>query len=227
MSTTTNKLKLFKYDPVADANNTFNITNALNNNFDKIESKTGLLIYDNTATYSQNDWVLGTVDSQQKIFKSLANSNTGNALTDTTKWQEIIIGGSWGNITGTLSNQTDLGTALSNKADKDFSNCTKPYIKTTYKSGSSWYRIYSDGWCEMGGETTTRDEEVTFPKTFADTTYNVVGNEIVNSTADESELLIFKLSTNKIRVYCDYGGSQFGGVGACWRASGKLANGQY
>ncbi len=34
----TEKLNLFKYDVVADANSTFNITNALNNNWDKIDS---------------------------------------------------------------------------------------------------------------------------------------------------------------------------------------------
>lgn len=33
-------------------------------------------------------------------------------------------GGTWGSITGTLSDQTDLQTALDNKADKDLSNAT-------------------------------------------------------------------------------------------------------
>lgn len=43
MSTTTSNLGLFEYDPVADANQTYNITNALNNNWDTIDSATGKL----------------------------------------------------------------------------------------------------------------------------------------------------------------------------------------
>lgn len=26
-----------------------------------------------------------------------------------------------------------------------------PHIVETYRNGASWYRIYSDGWCEQGG----------------------------------------------------------------------------
>lgn len=37
MSTKTEKLKLFKYDVVSDKNRTFSITEALNNNWDKID----------------------------------------------------------------------------------------------------------------------------------------------------------------------------------------------
>lgn len=33
------------------------------------------------------------------------------------------------------------------------SDC-KAYITETYQNGSSWYRVYSDGWCEQGGYTT-------------------------------------------------------------------------
>lgn len=39
MSTTTEKLGLFKYDPVADGAQTFNIKQALNDNWDKLEKK--------------------------------------------------------------------------------------------------------------------------------------------------------------------------------------------
>ena len=38
MSTTTSNFKLFKYDTTADAQTAFSITNALNNNWDKLDS---------------------------------------------------------------------------------------------------------------------------------------------------------------------------------------------
>lgn len=60
-------------------------------------------------------------------------------------------GGSWGSITGDLSDQTDLNTAISACAKSDLSNCTKPYIIETDIHSSYWYRKWSDGWLEQGG----------------------------------------------------------------------------
>lgn len=40
---------------------------------------------------------------------------------------------------------------LSNKAEKDLSNCTRPYITETYHNGNDWYRVWSDGFIEQGG----------------------------------------------------------------------------
>lgn len=45
----------------------------------------------------------------------------------------------------------EIATDLNGKADVDLSNCTKPHIVETYVNGTSWYRVYSDGWCEQGG----------------------------------------------------------------------------
>lgn len=47
----------------------------------------------------------------------------------------------------------------------------------SYKSGTNWYRIYSDGWCEQGGVVSA--DTTTFLKTYADTNYNLqltIGN---------------------------------------------------
>lgn len=45
----------------------------------------------------------------------------------------------------------------------------KAYIKETWHSGSSWYRVWSDGWIEQGGIKTSsasKDETVSFNKNF-------------------------------------------------------------
>lgn len=57
-----------------------------------------------------------------------------------------------------------IATDLNGKADKDLMNIdlnnafstalNTAGIRTvveTYNSGTSWYRVYSDGWCEQGG----------------------------------------------------------------------------
>lgn len=53
-------------------------------------------------------------------------------------------------------NQSDMDwsafvSALQGKLNKDHSNDEKPYIVETYINGTSWYRVYSDNWCEQGG----------------------------------------------------------------------------
>lgn len=55
MSIETENLNLFKYDPVEDQNSTFNITNALNNNWNIIDSAIGSL--QNLTTSSRGSLV--------------------------------------------------------------------------------------------------------------------------------------------------------------------------
>lgn len=45
-----------------------------------------------------------------------------------------------------------------------------PHIIDAYVNGESWYRVYSDGWCEQGG----RGWDPTFLKTFKDTNYTIM-----------------------------------------------------
>lgn len=45
----------------------------------------------------------------------------------------------------------------------------------TYRSGGSWYRVWSDGWIEQGGEAETMDRTITFLKKFKDTSYILHG----------------------------------------------------
>lgn len=51
----------------------------------------------------------------------------------------------------------------------------KPHIVDTYVNGTSWYRIYSDGWCEQGGSISraTQAVSVTFLKPFNNQNINI------------------------------------------------------
>ena len=71
-----------------------------------------------------------------------------------------------------LSNKPDLSA----KANIDLSNCTKPYITETYVNGTSWYRVYSDGWCEQGGVSAKNLKTIQLLKAYANTDYIVFGN---------------------------------------------------
>ena len=76
---------------------------------------------------------------------------------------------------------TEVSNALSTKANTDLSNCAKPYITETYRSGTEWYRLWSDGWIEQGGKTTYVDSNtrtLNLLKPFSSAIYSVVSGSI-------------------------------------------------
>lgn len=138
MPINTTNFDLFKYDVDADANSTFNITKALNDNWDKLD-----------ANVSNKDL-----------------SNLSEAGLEVIKQNS---GAEWGSITGELTNQTDLKSALDLKADKsELTKYNKAYITTTWKGTSSWYNVYSNGFIEQGIKVgASSNNYVNFVKPFA------------------------------------------------------------
>ena len=67
----------------------------------------------------------------------------GNSATATKATQD----GNGNNIVNTYATKTSLNA----KADVSTPSIQAPYLKDTYVNGTSWYRIWSDGWIEQGG----------------------------------------------------------------------------
>lgn len=93
-----------------------------------------------------------------------------------------------------------IATDLNGKADTDLSNAViassfsgtlnTAGIRTvveTYVNGESWYRLWSDGWCEQGGGTVTSNGYVYFLKPFRDTNYCLTGSIGYGNTSDTWE----------------------------------------
>lgn len=110
MSSLTNKLKFFKYDTVVDKNSTFNIDNALNNNWDNLENSINVLKYNAESTYAINDIVSAVLSNRPVLYISLIDNNIGNALSDTTSWKLINI------------DNSTIETDLSGKTNVDLDN---------------------------------------------------------------------------------------------------------
>ena len=122
---------------------------------------------------------------------------------------------------------------MAQKAEIDLSNCTKPYVTETYVNGSSWYRVWSDGWCEQGGVTGTGGLFITFLKAYQNNNFiftfqrHYLSNSsaYTNDSAGASRTTVAGStqygSTNGIGVYLDIT-TENGCNGARWRACGYI-----
>ena len=127
-------------------------------------------------------------------------------------------------ISASMAQAAEFQTALTSKADVDLANCTKPYVTETYSNGTSWYRVWSDGWCEQGGRTgvvgDAQGTNVTFLKEFGDTNYMVcITLQTTNDDYNPGENNIAKLLTTGFSVWCQEVG---GSVYFHWKAEGYL-----
>ena len=119
---------------------------------------------------------------------------------------------------------SDINLLEANKADKDLSNCTKPYVTETYQNGASWYRVWSDGWCEQGGllpsASSAQKVTVTFLKTFSNTNYNIFKNVAANNSDGVSYRVVsfYDKQLSQADTYATAGGS---GI-ATWEAHGFI-----
>lgn len=118
-------------------------------------------------------------------------------------------------------------TDLSGKANTDLTNVpnSKAILTESYVNGTSWYRVYSDGWCEQGGciqSPTNGNNNISFIKPFVDTTYyfNRINYSTVNGTATNFASEGYSNKTNSgIRIYLltNYAGTIY------WEAKGYIS----
>lgn len=113
----------------------------------------------------------------------------------------------------------EITTDLNGKADVDLSNCTKPHIVETYVNGTSWYNMYSNGWCEQGGYTTTDGGSVALLVSFIDTNYTITTCPITNGSAGVSGVGVGNKQVGSFTLW--RGGSPI--AGTSWQASGYIS----
>ena len=92
----------------------------------------------------------------------------------------------------------------------------------TYSNGTNWYRIYSDGWCEQGGQTSQYYETVTLLKEMADTndSVSVTCKRGTAPTVQEGNTCGYASSTTQAFI-C----SGAIGVGSFWEVRGYISQG--
>ena len=90
----------------------------------------------------------------------------------------------------------------------------------TYQNGTSWYRVWSDGWCEQGGELSWSNNTVTtisFIKTFKDINYNIYSQVFGPYQNANLSVSFSDKTTSSIKMY-PYSDSRI----LNWQASGYL-----
>ena len=108
----------------------------------------------------------------------------------------VVVAGQATNI-----GSVDVGNVMSAVAQVQASISAirgNPYITQTWSNGTSWYRKYSDGWIEQGGEfTKNRDTKVTitFPVAFKNTNYTIATSQYAPQTVN-TPVCIFTSKTN-------------------------------
>ena len=89
-------------------------------------------------------------------------------------------------------------------------------VVETYQNGTSWYRVWSDGWCEQGGQTAAGTSiTVTLLKAYTDINYNVQLTCVNKAQGDQNWTCSSKTTTSFV-----YSNSESFAVD--WQASGYL-----
>ncbi len=128
----------------------------------------------------------------------------------------------------------NAGEVLEALADKIGYRECKAYIIETYQNGSSWYRIWSDGWCEQGGIYSdsaslgggdSRTYNINLLKTYKDSSINMSATtNMTNRYAfcRDNTVSSFTLGTRNVNSSQGSGATTI-----CWVVAGYLAEGEY
>ena len=125
-----------------------------------------------------------------------------------------------------------IGEQLANKADISTPSIQAPYLKDTYVNGTSWYRIWSDGYCEQGGRLYNANDvanTITLLKTMKDTNYSVfIAHGVKGCYSGTAHLRWaeepFNFTATSFQIYTH---PSEGLNTVQWKVCGYLASGQY
>lgn len=81
-----------------------------------------------------------------------------------------------------------------------------------------WYNLYSDGWCEQGGQVTNADSQtVILEKQYANTNYSVMATQGETGKYGSYSITVGARTTTSFPIYISYNHTD---VKTMWRACG-------
>lgn len=94
----------------------------------------------------------------------------------------------------------------------------KAYITETWRSGTEWYRVWSDGWIEQGGHGT--GGTCTFNKSFSNTNYTFNVQPSSGYTSHPDWIAAYEHRSGRTTAKTSITYYEGGNQGWDWRASG-------
>lgn len=94
----------------------------------------------------------------------------------------------------------DLALVPLNLSYNSLRDKPKAHITTTWNSGTSWYRKWSDGWIEQGGRITKSTTTISFHTAFKNTNYTITVSQNGTSSAYVSRVAISARATSNFTI---------------------------
>lgn len=95
----------------------------------------------------------------------------------------------------------DLALVPLNLSYNSLRDKPKAHITTTWHSGTSWYRKWSDGWIEQGGRiTTSTTTTISFHTAFKDTNSTITISQNGAGSANISRVAIRAIATSNFTI---------------------------
>ncbi|WP_180380568.1 hypothetical protein [Campylobacter devanensis] len=146
-----------------------------------------------------------------------ANANAVVALTG----NQTVAGVKTFSAVPVVASQPTNANQVANKAYVD-SKLGKAYITETYSNRASWYRVWSDKWCEQGGHCTgSAGYTVTFLKPFSNTDYSPTVTFNYSHSAPVMNMGCINLTTTSMEI-CIGDSAQGSNRPVYWQARGYI-----
>lgn len=179
---------------------------------------------ENASNASATSWTNKTT-TNFKVYKSNSNCNwQACGYIDISDYQYSPI---YEYLVIATSTKTDIevdideiATDLNGKADVDLTNCTKPHIVDTYENGTSWYRIYSDGWCKQGGinnNNSTNERTQALLINYKDTNYSIQVCYNSDGSLSNGAIDAYNKAVNSFKL------KSWSSDSICWEAKGYIS----
>lgn len=163
------------------------------------------------TTYAKDDLVTNITGNELKVYKSLKDENTNNNILDILYWEEVELGG--------------VGPETLDQFVVKDSLVEVQTVIETYQNGTSWYRVWSDGWCEQGGQysvTSASPHTINLLKSMVNTQYSILisaGMSGVGDTSVQAHIRTDNITTTSFKIqkqWSSSNGTYF------WQASGYI-----
>lgn len=146
------------------------------------------------------------------LFDASRNSNvygaSGTVQPESHEWVMCVVAYGIATNVGSVDIQNVMSAVNAVQAQVGEIPTPKAYVTETWHSGTSWYRVWSDGFIEQGGKltftgTASIDREITFNKPFASAMIGLslmAGRNSGKSTLAEYGYGVYAYSTTKMSV---------------------------